>query len=603
MEFTPEQKALNDLFGNDMTYIIPEYQRPYSWECVGKSDKNNQVNVIWQDLIDFYESKNPNIYFMGSMVVIGDGATRIYEVVDGQQRLTTLTILLTAIKCFLSDVSTNNNIPTDIPHSEQDQFLKFIKGASDNVNNLIFNEKQSGLFTKPEKKVKIARRIGFDYDNVLKVVMECGDLSAIPFNGASEEQIEVTKRYFNNRIFFVEQLKNKFLDNNLLTYEKAEDLSNFFTFLKNKVTIVQIRAPKFEVAYQIFEILNNRGLPLSNKDLFRNFLISEYHTLKLSDSDKYNDLDPNEKWRALETKYQFDSEFISRYVESKSGKNQQYSAFNDIQGIYNKDFKNSLQETKIDSFYKDIEANLVIYTKIVKLEFQDKQLRNCVSLLVESGNLSRTLNLLLSLFRKENDDTKSLTFLKAFEKYTIATILVPSKRFSTKPIYQAINLINNSKIKEAQDVFELNTVELDELKKSFNMKIKDNDIAKLIIAKYYYILDNKNPEDVVEQTLDFSKATLEHIIPQNPDKLTNWLTDFDSKFREDYTYKLGNMTLLTGRTNSKVKNYDFSRKKIDYGQTKLSLTTEIGNLSKIDESFIMTRHKKIMDAILYDLNL
>ena len=603
MEFTPEQKALNDLFGNDMTYIIPEYQRPYSWECIGKSDKNNQVNVIWQDLIDFYESKNPNIYFMGSMVVIGDGATRTYEVVDGQQRLTTLTILLTAIKCFLSDVSKNNNIPTNIPNLKPDQFLEFIKGASDNVNNLIFNEKHSGLFTTPEKKVKIARRIGFDYDNVLKVVMECGNSSAIPLNGASEEQKEVTMRYFKNRQFFVEQLKNKFLDNNLLTYEKALDLNNFFTFLKNKVTIVQIRAPKFEVAYQIFEILNNRGLPLSNKDLFRNFLISEFHALKLSDFEKYKDLDPNEKWRVLETKYQLDSEFISRYVESKSGKNQQYSAFNDIQVIYNKDFKNTLQKSKIDLFYKDIEANLVIYTKIVKLEFQDKQLRNCVSLLVESGNLSRTLNLLLSLFRQENDDTKSLTFLKAFEKYTIATILVPSKRFSTKPIYQAINLINNSKVKEAQDVFELNTFELDELKKSFDTQIKDNDIAKLIIAKYYYVIDNKNPEDVVEQTLDFSKATLEHIIPQNPDKSTNWLTDFNSKFRGEYTYKLGNMTLLTGGMNSKAKNYDFLKKKTIYGQTKLALTTEIGNLLKIDENFIKTRHKKIIDAILDDLNL
>ncbi len=599
MEFTPEQKALNDLFGNDMTYIIPEYQRPYSWDCIGKSDKNNQINIIWQDLIDFYESKNQNIYFMGSMVVIGDGSTRVYEVVDGQQRLTTLTILLTAIKCFLTDVSTKKNIPL----SNQAQFLEFIKASSENVDKLIFNEKRSGLYTRPEKKVKIERTIGFDYDNVLKIVMECGDSSTISLKGASDEQKEVSMRYFKNRQYFVEQLKSKFLDNNLLTYEKAEELSSFFEFLKNKVTIVQIRAPRFEVAYQIFEILNNRGLPLSNKDLFRNFLISQFHILKLSDTQKYKDLDPNQKWRALETDYELDSEFISRYVESKSGKNQQYSAFNDIQVIYNKDFKNTLQESKIDLFYSDIQSNLAIYTQIANLDFQDKQLRNCVSFLVKSGNLSSTLNLLLSLFRKESDEAKVLTFLKAFEKYMIYTILGLSKRFSTKPIYQAINFINNSKIKEAQDVFELTQPELDELKKSFDMQIKDNDIAKLIIAKYYYVLDNKNPEDVVEQTLDFTKATLEHIIPQNPEKSTNWLTDFDSKFIAEFTYKLGNMTLLTQKMNSKAKNYDFSKKKVIYGQTKLPLTTEIGNLSKIDEAFIKNRHQKVIDAILEDLNL
>ena len=601
MEFTPEQKVLNDLFGNDMTYTIPEYQRPYSWDCIGKSDKNNQINVIWQDLIDFYESKSPNIYFMGSMVVIGDGTTRTYEVVDGQQRLTTLTILLTSIKCFLAEVLLNKNMPS----TEQTEFIAFINASSENINKLIFNEKRNGLFTSPEKKVKIEKTFGFSYDNVLKVVMECGEASSISFEleGASDEQKEVTMRYFKNRQYFIDQLSDKFLDNGLLTREKAVDLSNFFEFLKNKVTVVQIRVPKFDVAYQIFEILNNRGLPLSNKDLFRNFLISKFHTLKLSNKSKYKDLDPNEKWRVLEARYELDTEFISRYVESKNGKNQKHSAYNDIEAIYEKNFKDSLQGSKIEGFYKDIEINLAIYTTIINTHFLDKKLRNCVSFLTKSGNLSYTLNLLLSLLRQEKDESKVLIFLKTFEKYTIYTILGTSKRFSAKPIYQAINFINSGKMKEAQEVFDLNSAELDELKKLFDTQIKDNDIAKLIIAKYYYAVDNKTPEDVVEQILDYAKATLEHIIPQNPDNSTNWVTDFDSKFRQKYTYKLGNMTLLTQKMNSSAKNYDFSKKKGIYGQTKLPMTTEIANLSKIDETFIESRHNKIISAILTDLNL
>jgi uncharacterized protein with ParB-like and HNH nuclease domain len=182
-----------------MTYIIPEYQRPYSWDCIGKSDKNNQVNVIWQDLIDFYESKNANIYFMGSMVVIGDGTKREYEVVDGQQRLTTLTILFTAIKCFLQEIRMNKNIPM----ANQTEFLEFIK-------------------------VKIQKTIGFDYDNVLKIVMECGDMSIISFKEASEEQKEVSNRYFKNRLFFIDQLKQIFLKDGIFTNETAENLDGFF---------------------------------------------------------------------------------------------------------------------------------------------------------------------------------------------------------------------------------------------------------------------------------------------------------------------------------------------------------------------------------------
>ena len=51
--FTSSHIVLNDLFARDIYYIIPDYQRPYSWESVGKSEKNNQVNVMWDDLVEF----------------------------------------------------------------------------------------------------------------------------------------------------------------------------------------------------------------------------------------------------------------------------------------------------------------------------------------------------------------------------------------------------------------------------------------------------------------------------------------------------------------------------------------------------------------------
>jgi uncharacterized protein with ParB-like and HNH nuclease domain len=599
MEFITEQKVLNDLFGNEMTYIIPEYQRPYSWDCIGKSDKNNQVNVIWQDLIDFYESKSANIYFMGSMVVIGDGTKREYEVVDGQQRLTTLTILFTAIKCFLQEIRINKNIPT----TNQTEFLEFIKASTDNIDKLIFNEKRNGLYRKPEKKVKIQKTIGFDYDNVLKIVMECGDISVLSLNEASEEQKEVTNRYFKNRLFFIDQLKQKFLRDGIFTNETAENLDGFFEFLRNKVTILQIRAPKFDIAYQIFEILNNRGLPLSNKDLFRNFLISEFHILKSLKPDKYAHLDPNKKWRDLDTRYELNTEFVSRYVESTRGKNQQHSAFNDLQDIYKESFKHSLKEHKINLFYKDIEHNLAIYTKILNLDFSNKAIKNKIAFLIHSGNLSNILNVLLALLRNESNETKILAFLKVFEKNVIYMLLGTAKRLSTKPFYEAINELNEQQTEDAKNIFVLNAFELDELKSLLDSSIKDNEIGRIMLVKYYYSIDAKLPKDVVTQRLEEDNASLEHIIPQNPDVKTNWLTDFSNKFRKDYTYKLGNMTLLTQKMNSAARNFDFSKKKVVYEQTILTMTKEIAALTAIDEDFIEKRHKRIVDAISLDLKL
>jgi uncharacterized protein with ParB-like and HNH nuclease domain len=104
--FTPDYKVFNDLLTSETSYVIPSYQRPHSWDCFGRSDKNYQVNVMWDDLLDYFESKSKEPYFMGSMVMIRT-ADRTYEVIDGQQRLTTMLLLFAAAKCVLIDPTLN----------------------------------------------------------------------------------------------------------------------------------------------------------------------------------------------------------------------------------------------------------------------------------------------------------------------------------------------------------------------------------------------------------------------------------------------------------------------------------------------------------------
>jgi hypothetical protein len=278
-------------------------------------------------------------------------------------------------------------------------------------------------------------------------------------------------------------------------------------------------------------------------------------------------------------------------------------AFNDLQDIYKESFKHSLKEHKIHIFYKDIERNLSVYTQILQLDFSNKILKNKIAFLIHSGNLSNVLNVLLSLLRNESDETKIIDFLKIFEKNILYTLLGTAKRFSTKPFYEAIQALNEQKIEDAKKVFVLNAVELDELKNVLDMPIKDNEIGRIMLVKYYYSLESKLPKDVVAQHLEVENASLEHIIPQNPDVKTNWLTDFSNTFRKNYTYKLGNMTLLTQKMNSAARNFDFSKKRLVYDQTILTMTKEIAVLTLIDEDFIEKRHQKIIDALILELEL
>lgn len=584
MEFTPEQKVLNDLFGNDLTYEIPSYQRPYSWSSKGKSDKDNQVNIMWKDLIEHFENDTQNIYFMGSMVLIGDSTTRTFQVVDGQQRLTTLTLLFVAIKCMLHQLS-----DSEIEIAKKDELKGFIANALSNINSILFNKKFFGVIEQ-EKKVKIQSYAGFNYDNALKLALDCGRFDEIKDDCITEEQIKVSERYFLNRDYFIQKLQQHFLDAGIFTFEKAKELNEFIEFLKNKVNIVRILSPRFDIAYQIFEILNNRGLPLSNKDLFRNFIISEFFQEGIDD--------PEQKWLDLD-EYEFTSKFISRYVESHNAKKQKYSAFNDLQEIYKNDFHEAIGKKKVEVFYEDIEKSLSHFTDIELLSFSNKKISHQVEFLKNSGNSRYIVNLLLSLFKNIPDETNLISFLAELELFVIYLLLGPSKRFQVKPVFKAIEFLNNKDIDSAIAEVTLSSSEKTDLKGIIvHNDIKDNDWAKLLIARYLWAKDIDEPEDVVQLDLNYKGATLEHIIPQTPDTNTNWSKDFTLAFRRKYTYKLGNMTLLTQRMNSKAKNYDFSRKKDIYKKMKLDITTEIGSSSSIDENFIKNRHKEITGYLI-----
>jgi len=601
--FTPEYKVLNELFGRDTKYIIPEYQRPYSWDCVGKSDKNNQVNVMWDDLISYFDDKNPNPYFLGSMVLVGNSSSQEYQVIDGQQRLTTLTILFVAIKCFLFKSKDK------IHHDKNQEISDYISLAISLIDDIVFNKKIFGASIQ-EKKVRIEKITGFDYDNVLKIAMECGDIKNINFANATEEQAIVSKRYFDNRKFFETKLSEAFLTNNQFSYNDAGKLNEFIEFLKQKVAVVRILASRFDVAYQIFEILNNRGLPLSNKDLFRNFVIKEFHALKATNVEKYADLDPNKKWNELEENYDLENEFISRWVESRKATNQQYSAFNDLKELFENHYKKGLNKAKIEIFIDDLKEDLANYTKITNFEVADKVINSKLQVILNSGNTTYSINLLLSLFRHCKYDDNNiqskvliLEFINIYETYILYLLLGSSKRFSSKPIYDAIKALNDNRFEDAKKDFLLEKEEIENLKELIQKPIKDNTIAKLFISKFFWIIDNEIDDDVIDNMkLNFQNSTLEHIMPQNPDDNTNWF-DFDINFRKEMTYKLGNMTLLTKKKNSSAKNFSFDKKKIQYKQTKLMITHAISERDNLDEEFFKRRHKEIVIKILNDLKI
>lgn len=592
VKFTPEHKVINDLFAREVKYIIPEYQRPYSWDCLGKSDKNNQVNAMWDDLYSYFQDGKRDTYFFGSMVLIGNG-NRVYRVIDGQQRLTTTVLLFAAFKCFALNVKASLN-------HDQQELLEFTNAVITEVDDLIFDKRRFGVVPL-EKKVKIEKSGNFDFDEILHQAIDCGSFNKEAFKGVKPEQVIIAERYFKNKDYFVEKLQDCFLTDGKFTLDNAEKLNKFIDFIKNHVSVVRILTDSFEIAYHIFEILNNRGLPLSNKDLFRNFVIREFDALK-NGGTQYSSVDPTEKWTELESSFEIRDDFLGRWVESINARQQQFSAFNDLKEIYERQYQDKFPKKKIELLYADIARDLGYFSTIINADVKDPFLKAKLKVVLNAGNSRYTLNFLLALWRKfDGREEDVASFTNAYEIFLLHKSLVG--RFVYGPVYGAIAAIKEGKYVEAIAALAPKE-EKERLALELMLGNLDNESGKLLISKWVWLNEAKTEnDDLVRQELFFDKASLEHILPQNPEKTSNWANDFSDDFKKENTYRLGNMTLLTSRQNAAARNFDFQKKKQTYAKTKLPATQELVNLKNISEQFIIDRHERIVLAILKDLGI
>ncbi len=580
--FSPSHSSLDAIFTSRTTYIIPAYQRPYSWQAIGKRDTNNQVNQMWDDLWTFFEENRSTDkeYFLGSMVII-EKRLRTYEVVDGQQRLTTIALLFAAMRCFLKTV-------TAPPELED-----FLKRSDSRIEELLFNREGVGLMQSG--KLKIERATGYDFDKVLGDAIECKPQTS----AVDPKYSDIADRYFKNRDYIIEQLRRCFLTEGHFTTQDATLFDDFFSFLNARVSIVLITTTDFDTAYFIFETLNNRGLPLSGRDLLRNFVIKELSEAKQAD--------PAAVWMGLENEHALTEDFMGRWVESTRAAQSRSSAFSGMVAIC-QTYSDLPGRPKIVGFCDDLRRDLVHYARIVEAEqrIASPAVRHKVRFIQAFNNERYSRNFMLALFRHydyrgdANEDV--LDALRVFQCWMLYVLLAPGVRFSNSNVYAAIVKIKEGKIDEAKVAIGLTDEEKARLIALVGGDLTDNQTAKLLVAGTIWHEEGMH-EDVVTQRLDFDKATLEHILPQHPAKDTNWQRDFSEEFRKNYTYKLGNMTLLTMKMNSAARNFDFAAKKSLYAKTLLPMTRALAERDGITPEFIEARHQTLVDGILSELRL
>jgi uncharacterized protein with ParB-like and HNH nuclease domain len=247
--FKPQSLTIKQLFGNaDALYQIPRYQRPYSWG-------DEQLEKLWDDIVDAKDN-DPN-YFLGSVITAKpQDASNYIDVVDGQQRLTTLLILLCVYRDLYPNI--NNDILESDPFAIDSNTIK---------TSIKFNDRFQRLRLKTHSNHET------DFTNIVLK------------DGASTKH----KRPFKKDLRNDEDPKFKFINTAAFFTQKLMELGEgeagaFINYLFNSVKIIRIDCQSVSFAIKLFQVLNDRGLDLSNSDLIKSYLIGRIH--KLYDDDE-----------------------------------------------------------------------------------------------------------------------------------------------------------------------------------------------------------------------------------------------------------------------------------------------------------------------------
>lgn len=237
--FKPINQTISEIFSCDGIYKIPNYQRQYSWT-------NDQLDALWNDLYEAYENKSEgnDCYFLGSIVVVNNGKG-YYELIDGQQRITTLMILM-------------NVLVKDFPEINKDNDEIFVADKEKIMNCIMFQGRRNRLQLQTDPK----------YDSIFNdLVINCESFSDMDQPSKKELKLDDPQyKYINSAVFFY----------NKLSQLNKKELNEFVNYIFYSTNIIKIECTNQSFAIKLFQVLNDRGLDLSPADIVKSYIIGKY---------------------------------------------------------------------------------------------------------------------------------------------------------------------------------------------------------------------------------------------------------------------------------------------------------------------------------------
>ena len=541
------------IFSNDFAFSIPRYQRPYAWTTEHAGELLDDFLSFMGDDDGPIEELDP--YFLGSVVLIKTKNIPASEIVDGQQRLTTLAILLAALRATANDKKFAEDLT---------EFL-YAKG------NLV-----SGI---PEKyRLTLRER---DADFFREHVQASEDLSRLEKMDParlsdSRQRIQASAR------LFLEKLRS-------LGEKQRLRLAWFIT---RRCYMVVVSTPDLNSAYRIFSVLNDRGLDLSHTDILKAEIIGN---IPQEQQDRYT-----QKWEDQEERLGRDrfAELFAhiRMIRRKAK----------LRDTILKEFREHVKPAADPQAFIDTtmlplaDAFDLIKTEAYQSTHRAQEINGLFRWLNQIDNFDWVPPAILYLSRHNDDDQSLLAFFTDLER--VAAGLMIRRANINERIERYARLL--TAIENNENLYTPNSpLQLTEEERRGIVSTLDGDIYQTSRIRLYVLLRLDRALSEGSASYSYPVVTVEHVLPQNPSPISQWLRWFPvPEQRVQYVHRLCNLVLLSRSKNSQAQNYDFEEKKKRYFNTRegvspFVLTTQVLQKEEWTPAILEKRQHELLSKL------
>lgn len=560
--------TIKELFTN-FWFRVPEYQRSYVWQ-------EDNITELIEDILYAADNTPNSEYFLGSLVLQkrysndkskgSDVSYAEYDLLDGQQRMTTILMLLAVIR----DRTVNEGLRTvcnKFIHQEEDEFqqiperIRMMYKIRDRVESFIQTHIKEVDGTKKAAELeKLSEMKNISISNMAKGLLCMHQY----FDSVDDKEVEkISKHLFNN------------------------------------VIVIYVASEELEDAFRLFTILNSRGVPLTNADILKSLNLgaipNEDEAVKIA-----------ERWEELEGGMGNDDfnrllSFIRTiYIKDKARENI-VKEFEDK--IYNQ--KPALLKKGKETFDTIFDYG-AIYKQIIFLEdlpaSVPNQFKNLVMIMWHGLPSNDWIPPLMAYYKKFEDNGLLEFATKLSNKFSADWIsqLGPSSRINN----MANVLKGIEKSKTPQDLFELDSVFAFSLG-DVQRQIED-DIYRRRYGKYILLLLEYLYHDHSTVFPEFTKLSVEHILPQNPTEKSLWNEVFSQEEKNHSLHKLGNLLLISRSKNASLSRKDFLEKKKTYFTGSVSVfpnSLRVMQYNDWNPTLLKERHEYSIKKVLEQYSL